>query len=126
MDGLSRLPLSEVTHSDSDNNSMSVSQIETLPVLADQVQVDALRDPLLSKVIQYVREGWLSLVPDELKPYWIRRNEPTIQYTTGFTTFLTLPQPSIIQPTADAQPLQPSNTLDVSIDEPNLGMSCAT
>ncbi|KAL5499645.1 hypothetical protein EMCRGX_G011098 [Ephydatia muelleri] len=41
----------------------------------------------------------------------------------------TLPQPSIIQPTVDAQPLQPSNTLDVNIDEPNLSMSslsCAT
>ena len=41
----------------------------------------------------------------------------------------TLPQPSIIQPTVDAQPLQPSNTLDVIIDEPNLSMSslsCAT
>eukprot|EP00731_Ephydatia_muelleri_P014301 Em0008g21a len=41
----------------------------------------------------------------------------------------TLPQPSIMQPTVDAQPLQPSNTLDVNIDEPNLSMSslsCAT
>ena len=41
----------------------------------------------------------------------------------------TLPQPSIIQPTVDAQLLQPSKTLDVNIDEPNLSMSslsCAT
>ena len=45
-------------------------------------------------------------------------------------SLLTLPQSSIIQPTVDAffaQPLQPSNTLDVSIDdESNLGMSCTT
>ena len=66
-------------HFDSDINMLNVSQIEALPVLVDQVQSDTLRDPLLSKVIQYVREGWPSLVPDELKPYWIRRNELSIQ-----------------------------------------------
>ena len=75
VDGLSRLPLPEIVHSDPDINLLNVSQIEALPVLADQVQVDTLRDPFLSKVIQHVRDGWPSLVPDELKPYWIRRNK---------------------------------------------------
>ena len=37
VDGLSRLPLPEVTHSDPDINSLNVSQIEALPVQADQV-----------------------------------------------------------------------------------------
>ena len=73
-----------MTHSDPDINMLNVSQIETLPVLADQVQSDTLREPLLSKVIQYVREGWPSLVPDELKPYWIRRNELSVKYNFLF------------------------------------------
>ena len=42
----------EVTHTDPDINMLNVSQIEALLVLADQVQSDMLRDPLLSKVIQ--------------------------------------------------------------------------
>ena len=79
VDGLSRLPLPEVTHSDPNISMLNVSQIEALPVLADQVQSDVLRDPLLSKVIQYVREWCPSLVPDELKPDWIRRNELSIE-----------------------------------------------
>ena len=96
VDGLSRLPLPEVTHSDPDINSLNVSQIEALPVQADQVQIDTLRDPLLSKVIQYVREGWPSVVTDELKPYWIRRNELSIEcnFILGNSCGSTSPTPA--------------------------------
>ena len=79
-----RPPLPEVTYSDPDINLFNLSQIEALPALADQMQVDTVRDPLLSKVIQYVRDGRPSLVPDELKLYRIRRNKPSIECNSFF------------------------------------------
>ena len=41
---------------------------------------------MLSKVIQYVQDGWLSLIPDELKPYWVRRNELSVTDFTEVTS----------------------------------------
>ena len=73
-----------MTYSDPDINLFNLSQIEALPALADQMQVDTVRDPLLSKVIQYVRDGRPSLVPDELKLYRIRRNKPSIECNSFF------------------------------------------
>ena len=34
---------------------------------------------VLSKVLQYVRHGWPSLVPEALKPFKVQANELTVQ-----------------------------------------------
>ncbi len=66
-DGLSRLPLPVL---DSDNGAeavslFNVSQVQSLPVTFQQVQQATKRDPVLSKLLRYVRQGWPTQIPDE-------------------------------------------------------------
>ena len=65
---------------DKDIKFFNLSQIKALPVFADQVQNDTQRDLILHKVIQMQTE-WLLVITDELRPYWIRRNELSIECT---------------------------------------------
>ncbi len=81
-DGLSRLPLPVL---DSDNGAeavslFNVSQVQSLPVTFQQVQQATKRDPVLSKLLRYVRQGWPTQIPDELKAYHNRQHEITIEH----------------------------------------------
>ena len=49
------------------------------PVTATEVSSATKSDPVLSKVLRYVREGWMSDVPDGLKPYYHRRTELSVE-----------------------------------------------
>ena len=47
-----------------------------------QVGTNELRsrkDPILSKVLRYTKSGWPATVPDELKPFYLRRMELTVE-----------------------------------------------
>ena len=58
------------------NNQMSVfniQQLETLPVTPSE------SDPVLSKVLNYSKKGWPTVVEEVLKPYKSRENEITVQ-----------------------------------------------
>eukprot|EP00731_Ephydatia_muelleri_P001779 Em0001g1779a len=101
-DGLSRLPLPQVAHSDQEINRLNVAQIEALPVSADQVQNNTLRDPILSKVLHYTRNSWPPVVPDELKAYWIRRNELSVECDCLFWGIRVI-IPSLLQPKVKAE-----------------------
>ena len=80
-DGLSRLPLPTDTMEGQspDASIFNVSQIETLPVTATQIQQATRTDPCLSKVLQYTRHGWPSNVPQCMKPYLNRQAELTVE-----------------------------------------------
>ena len=81
-DGLSRLPLSIIADAGtatSDSDVFNVGQIEALPVTAMQLRKVTRQDPILSKVVTFTRNGWPSIVPENLKPYWTRRNELTVE-----------------------------------------------
>ena len=80
-DGLSRLPLpncSQMAYS-REPSHFNVCQIEALPVTAQSVTQATRKDPGLSKVLRYTKEGWPATVPEELKTYASRRNELTIE-----------------------------------------------
>ena len=57
----------------------NVSQDHALPVTFQQVQTATRRDPLLSKVSHYVKNGWPDQISDELKPYKNREQEIGIE-----------------------------------------------
>ena len=80
-DGLSRLPISDTTMPDQsvEVSLFNVTQINFLPVTAQQIDRLTKTDPKLSKVLQYTRQGWPSTVPDELKPYKQRADEITTE-----------------------------------------------
>ena len=81
-DCLSRLPLQITTEEDAMTKAASLfnlQQIERLPIKTDKIAQLTANDPVLSKVITFVQQGWPTQVQDEFKPYHIRRNELTVE-----------------------------------------------
>ncbi len=81
-DGLSRLLLPVFdSHNGGEVVSLfNVSQVQSLPVTFLQVQQATKRDPVLSKLMRYVREGWPTQIPEVLKAYHNRQYEITIEH----------------------------------------------
>ena len=81
-DGLSRLPLEVTTEEDALTQAatlFNLQQIERLPVKADKIAQLTANDPILSKVMTFVQQGWPSQVQNELKPYYTRKDELTVE-----------------------------------------------
>ena len=80
-DGLSRLPLSSRDKSsDSTEASMfNVSQMEMLPITYSQLKTATRKDPILSRVLRYTKQGWPAHFSPALKPFWTRRTELTLE-----------------------------------------------
>ena len=53
--------------------------MEWLPVTAVQIEKATKVNSIFSKVLQYVRHGWPSSVPEALKPFKVRENELAVQ-----------------------------------------------
>ena len=47
----------------------NLTQTQALPVTCNQVQAATRRDPILSKIVDYMRRGWPKQVPDSIRPY---------------------------------------------------------
>ena len=81
-DGLSRLPYShgeELPDSDS-AEIYNLSQIDSLPVCANDVKLETCHDPTLSRVLDFTMNGWTYKPQDEiLKPFYMRRHELSVQ-----------------------------------------------
>ena len=70
-DSLSRLPLkTDDTEQESESSLYNLSQLDTLPVTSLQIQQSTVKDPVLSKVWRYTRDGWPTIIPDDLLPYF--------------------------------------------------------
>ena len=84
-DGLSRLPVPHADdHKSCELSVYNVSQVGYFPVTVPQLQKSARQDPVLSKVLQFMRYGWLTIssqakLSTVLKPYWLRRSELTTE-----------------------------------------------
>ena len=80
-DAMSRLPLPDKP----DSTPLPVELVllmETLlhsPVTAKEIRCWTRRDPLLSRVLQYIQQGWPIHGDQELKPFWSKQTELTIQ-----------------------------------------------
>ena len=79
-DGLSRLPLKSDKSDDSSTSTIfNIHQIEALPVTSRQIAEASRRHPILSRVLHYIRSGWLATrCEPTLQPYSNRRHELTI------------------------------------------------
>ena len=75
-DCMSRLPL-HVAHENTHNPvyNFTAKYLQQLPVTSDQIKKATSRDPILSKVLQQVVNGWKPCDDPELTPYYTRRNE---------------------------------------------------
>ena len=80
-DGLSRLPLEDTSTCGNceDATVFNISQVDALPVHASQVMTATRTDPLLSKVLRYARTGWPLKTPEELRPYWLKKEEIAVE-----------------------------------------------
>ena len=77
-DGLSRLPLGD-RQPPSTCSAFVVGQLQALPVTSEQLEAATRQDPLLSRVHQYIKEGWPSSTSEEFKPLHDRQLELTTQ-----------------------------------------------
>ncbi len=80
-DGLSRLPLQneKSTPTAGETTVFNIAQIESLPIMFRQIQKATQRDPVLSKVLRYTKNGWPCQVPAVLKPFCTRSHELTVE-----------------------------------------------
>ena len=56
-----------------------LSQIQVLPVSADMIRQATQRDPILSRVMGYIKQGWTAVNEKELKPFYKKKDELTMQ-----------------------------------------------
>ena len=80
-DGLSRLPLriSPPDDPNADPKVFNISQMEALPVTVRQLRAATSSDRVLSKVYRYTKGNWPQQVPADLRPFFNRRNELTVE-----------------------------------------------
>ena len=81
-DVLSRLPLQTADEGvpDVPETVLVLEQLDDGPFTAQQVKYFTACDPCLSQVLTFVQRGWPNHVSkDELKPYWRRRTELSVQ-----------------------------------------------
>ena len=57
---------------------LMVQRMQDAPITAKQIALWTQHDPLLSKVLRCLMEGWPQQVDDDLCPYWSRRLELSI------------------------------------------------
>ena len=59
-------------------------QLASSPVTAHEIKAMTAKDPVLSKVLQFVLHGWpITAVNDELRPYYRRREELIMSHFEG-------------------------------------------
>ena len=73
--GLSRLPLDSSSQEGNplDCSVFNLQQIETVPMTAKQVATATKADQILSKLLEHLCCVWPSDVPDDLLPFWKRK-----------------------------------------------------
>ena len=62
-----------------DATAFMVGQVEALPVEASEVEAKTRADPVLGKVLTYLRWGWPRRIVGVLEHYWRRREELSIE-----------------------------------------------
>jgi hypothetical protein len=79
-DALSRSPKPEIAELDAEVCAIQQEHIERGPADATQVRQATRRDPVLSRVVDFVLSGWPSRSPgDDFQPWWTRRDELTVE-----------------------------------------------
>jgi len=76
---LSRLPLPEMPENvPLPGFVLPIDYLAEAPITAIQLKAWTAKDPLLTKVLHFIRNGWLnSVVNPDMKPYFVKRWELT-------------------------------------------------
>ena len=81
-DGFSRLPI-QTTNKGEESTIVTamfnLNQISVLPLGAKQLKQATDSDPVLSKVLRFTQQGWPKEIDSELRPYYRRRNELSVE-----------------------------------------------
>ncbi len=87
-DALSRLPLPESKSSHAEQSFQAtlfnLTQITVLPPTPEQIKKSTEMDPVLSKVLMYLLNGWPEQIDEELKPFYQRRYELGVETVVYF------------------------------------------
>jgi len=110
-DALSRLPLPEqpkVTPLPSEL-VLLLDHLQESPTTVHHIRAWTQRDPLLSRVLQFIQSGWPDSCEDvELKPFWVRKMELSVQENCimwGNRVVIPLPgRVSVLQELHDGHP----------------------
>ena len=79
-DMLSRLPVDRPDTADIDEHDIHKTIIDELPVVSAQIARATQRNPILSKVYEYILSGWPHCDPEsEVEPYHRRRTELSLE-----------------------------------------------
>ena len=80
-DGLSHLPLEgdPSVEAATDATYFNLGQIDTLPLTATQLSEVTRSDPELGRVLAYTRSGWPEQVGPELRPFFNRKQELSVE-----------------------------------------------
>ena len=79
-DALSCLPLVRNSLGNSTEPSIfNINCIESLPVTSNDIRRETRKDRILSKVLTHTKRGWPVQIPDSLKPFYMRRNELSVE-----------------------------------------------
>ena len=81
-DGFSRLPILTANKGEGSATVASMfnlNQIDVLPLGAKQLKQATDSDPVLSKVLTFTQKGWPEETDSELRPYYRRRNELSVE-----------------------------------------------
>ena len=79
-DALSRLPLPVTGKCEDATYSIEEKWLEGLPITSKEIRDATVRDPVLSRVLEYTRSGWPDEVEDlRLKSYFTRKCELSIE-----------------------------------------------
>ena len=80
-DALSRLPLNVISTESlaAESAFCNIAQLESLPVTVAKLQTNMRTDAILSKVCKFTVEGWPEERDSDLKPYYHRKDELTVE-----------------------------------------------
>ena len=79
-DALSRLPLRTVEAIDNEVFHVEEKRLDSLPITSKEIKNATRVDPVLSRVLRFLKCGWPTVVRDErLKPYFNRNYELTVE-----------------------------------------------
>lgn len=81
-DGLSRLPIDSLPSKVEPDiaTRFNIMTMSALPLTHVQIKKATRADPVLSKVLHFIKTGWSSCERGEdIKPWWRRRNELTVE-----------------------------------------------
>ena len=81
VDCLSRLPTVEndLPAAFAEATAINLAQLESLPLRTSEIRIATHSDPILSKILRYLKYGWPNNIPQSLLPFWRRRYELTVE-----------------------------------------------